>query len=151
MSVLLMETLSRSSQRCIISGTGGSGASRLREVKATAMSHDTVSDSQSQLTVPPCDDDNQDYSKVTPASVLVVNDDEQLREGYRRLLTRAGIGTLAVPSAKVALELLRSGDLFDVIVSDIVMPDTDGISMLRGSADITWMCPSYSLPPILAL
>ncbi len=96
------------------------------------MPQDDSLDSKLNITVPPPDDDeHQSYSEVTPASVLVVDDDEQLREGYRRLLTKAGIGTLAVASAKLALELLRNGDLFDVIVSDIVMPGTDGITMLR--------------------
>ena len=96
------------------------------------MSQDNLPDSKLQVTIPPSmDDEHQFDSEFTPASVLVVDDDEQLREGYRRLLTRAGIGTLAVPSAATALELMRNGDLFDVIVSDIVMPGTDGITMLR--------------------
>lgn len=70
-------------------------------------------------------------SRTLPASVLVVDDDEHLRDGYRRLLTKAGFGTLALPSAEAALARLRNGEPFDVIVSDIVMPGTDGIALLR--------------------
>ncbi len=95
------------------------------------MSQDNSPDPKLKITVPPSDDEHQYNSEYSPASVLVVDDDEQLREGYRRLLAKAGIGTVAVPNAKLALELLRNGDLFDVIVSDIVMPGTDGIAMLR--------------------
>ncbi len=82
-------------------------------------------------TPPPADDDDQYYPERTPASVLVVDDDEQIRLGYRRVLTGAGIGTMAVPDAAIALELLRNGDLFDAIVSDIVMPGMDGTALLR--------------------
>ena len=58
----------------------------------------------------------------------------------RRRTTEGGLPPIADPGrhwnarraqCQVALELLRGGDLFDVIVSDIVMPGTDGITMLR--------------------
>jgi EAL domain-containing protein (putative c-di-GMP-specific phosphodiesterase class I)/CheY-like chemotaxis protein len=100
-------------------------------MKARRMSKSS-SPNQDMPTLPPeLDDEDRERHNDTPAAILVIDDDEQLREGYRRVLTQAGFGTLAVPSAKLALELLRSGDLFDVIVSDILMPDMDGVTMLR--------------------
>jgi EAL domain-containing protein (putative c-di-GMP-specific phosphodiesterase class I)/ActR/RegA family two-component response regulator len=65
------------------------------------------------------------------ATVLVVDDDELVAEAHRKVLSRAGFGTVAVTSAPTALELLRRGDVFDAIVTDIMMPDMDGVTLLR--------------------
>ena len=65
------------------------------------------------------------------ATILIVDDDDRVAEIHRKLLSRAGFGTVAVTSALTALELLRRGDLFDAIVTDIMMPDMDGVTLLR--------------------
>src|ERR1700690_3459562 len=62
--------------------------------EGTTMSQDNPPDPKLKITVPPSDGEHQYNSEYSPASVLVVDDDEQLREGYRRLLTKAGIGTV---------------------------------------------------------
>jgi len=96
------------------------------------MPKDSLLDSKlSDTVLPAANEEHQNRSESTPASVLVVDDEDRVREGYRRVLTGAGIGTIAVPNAELALELLRNGDLFDVIVSDILMPGMDGTALLR--------------------
>lgn len=96
------------------------------------MSQDFLPPPKLLATMPPAiDEELQTNSEYIPAAVLIVDDNESLREGYRRVLTAAGMGTVTAPSAIVALELLKNGDLFDVIVSDIVMPGIDGTTLLR--------------------
>jgi EAL domain-containing protein (putative c-di-GMP-specific phosphodiesterase class I) len=79
----------------------------------------------STITEPPCSG-----TKGQP-TVLIVDDDEQIVEIHRKLLMHAGFGAVAVTSALAALELLRRGDPFDAIVTDILMPDMDGVTLLR--------------------
>ncbi len=65
------------------------------------------------------------------ATVLIVDDDELVAEAHRKLLCRAGFGAIAVSNSLTALELLKRGDVFDAIISDIVMPNMDGVTLLR--------------------
>lgn len=64
-------------------------------------------------------------------AVLIVDDDELVANAHRRLLLRAGLSAVAVSSAHEALSRLRQGDRFDAIVTDILMPQMDGINLLR--------------------
>jgi EAL domain-containing protein (putative c-di-GMP-specific phosphodiesterase class I) len=65
-----------------------------------------------------------------PSSVLVVDDDPTLRRMLTRLLKRAGFDVADVETGRRALAALES-KRFDVIVSDIHMPDGDGLELLR--------------------
>jgi DNA-binding NtrC family response regulator len=62
-------------------------------------------------------------------SILIVEDEETLRESVKRIFTKEGYVVEAVESAEQGLALLES-DLFDVIISDIILPGMDGIEML---------------------
>jgi len=62
-------------------------------------------------------------------SILIVEDEETLRESIRRIFTKEGYTVEAVDSAEKGLALLE-GTLFDVIISDIILPGMDGIEML---------------------
>lgn len=64
-------------------------------------------------------------------NVLVVDDDDLLRATVRRVLTAEGFNAQAVSSAEEALLALRSGPVFDVIVTDLQMPGLSGIDLLR--------------------
>ena len=52
-----------------------------------------------------------------------------MRELTVEILRRSGHNTHGVPSAKHALELLDN-ELFDLIVSDVVMPEMTGVEFL---------------------
>lgn len=65
-----------------------------------------------------------------PITVLVVDDDAALRKSFCRLLNRAGIETIAVSSGRAATELLAQQTV-DVVLSDVRMPDMDGIELLK--------------------
>ena len=63
---------------------------------------------------------------LTGLRILVVDDDECLREILIETLSRYGSIIRVVSSGKDALETLKSEN-FDVIISDMRMPDGDGL------------------------
>jgi CheY-like chemotaxis protein len=63
-------------------------------------------------------------------TILVVEDDEQVRRVVCRLLKSRAYTVLEARNAEVALEVLsRRHDAVDLIVTDLVMPDIDGRTM----------------------
>src|SRR5688500_17571193 len=65
-------------------------------------------------------------------SVLLVDDEAELLSVLGRALRGRGHEVEAVGDARKALDLVGSGKNYDVVVSDISMPDMDGITLLRG-------------------
>jgi EAL domain-containing protein (putative c-di-GMP-specific phosphodiesterase class I) len=63
--------------------------------------------------------------------VLLVDDDVTLRNILSRVLTRAGLKVEAVGSGEQALDLVRRGRRFHVVVTDLIMPRIDGMELLR--------------------
>jgi DNA-binding NtrC family response regulator len=66
------------------------------------------------------------------AKILVVDDDEQLREDVAEMLQREGYEVAHVGSGEEALKKLKAED-FDVILTDLMMPGIDGMEVLRQS------------------
>lgn len=64
----------------------------------------------------------------TKLRILVAEDEEAVREFVVRALQSQGYEVTAVVDGSEALRELRK-DEFDVLVSDIVMPEIDGISL----------------------
>jgi DNA-binding NtrC family response regulator len=62
-------------------------------------------------------------------SILIVEDEETLRESIKRIFTKEGYAVDAAESAERGLALLETG-VYDVIISDIILPGMDGIEML---------------------
>ncbi len=67
---------------------------------------------------------NADCSKV-----LLIDDDGDLRQLLRRFLVRSGFEVLEAGHGREALNLLRGGAV-DLIVTDIIMPDMEGIELI---------------------
>ena len=75
----------------------------------------------------------------TPAStsvdckgrILVVDDEEQLRRLFRTILTSAGYEVFEADDGKQAMECVEKESL-DLIITDLVMPERDGIEIIRG-------------------
>ena len=68
--------------------------------------------------------------KRMDARVLLVEDDVSVRESTALLLERAGFRVTSVADGGEALELL-SGQRFDVVVLDILLPGMDGLEVCR--------------------
>ncbi|MGH3071013.1 MAG: response regulator [Gaiellaceae bacterium] len=61
--------------------------------------------------------------------ILVVDDERVVRELTVEILRRSGYRPEGVPSARHALELLDE-EPFDLVVSDVVMPEMTGVELL---------------------
>ena len=63
--------------------------------------------------------------------VLVVEDEASIREMVALNLKMAGWEVIEAPSAERALELMHGGEPCDAALLDIMLPDEDGISILK--------------------
>ena len=66
----------------------------------------------------------------TTASILVIDDEEIMREILEALLTREGYGVRLASSAEEGLEAARSLP-FDAAIVDLMLPGMDGIAALE--------------------
>ena len=67
--------------------------------------------------------------------ILLAEDDESMRAYLARALERSGYDVTAVDRGTAALPLLRS-EPFDLLLTDIVMPEMDGIELAQKAASI---------------
>jgi two-component system, cell cycle response regulator CpdR len=67
--------------------------------------------------------------------ILLAEDDRVMREYLVRALERSGYAVTAVDRGTAALPLLET-ESFDLLLSDIVMPEMDGIELAQRAAEI---------------
>jgi putative nucleotidyltransferase with HDIG domain len=66
-----------------------------------------------------------------PARILVVEDDDAMREVFISMLASAGYDCREATSAREALTLLESGEEVDLILSNFMMPGLNGYELLK--------------------
>jgi two-component system, chemotaxis family, sensor kinase CheA len=79
--------------------------------------------------------------------ILVVEDSDFFRQMIVPVLQAAGYRVTAVPDATRALALRDAGQMYDVIISDIEMPDMDGLAFVRAVRT----GPAWNALPVIAL
>jgi DNA-binding NtrC family response regulator len=62
--------------------------------------------------------------------ILIIEDEDTLRESLSRVFTREGYQVVAVNSAEPAVPLLQES-FFDLILTDIILPGITGIELLK--------------------
>jgi len=78
------------------------------------------------------------------AHVLIVDDDEGIRESLRYALEDAGHTVLEVPDGIEALKLLRESSQRMVVLVDLMMPGLDGAGVLGAVAADPQLASQYA-------
>ena len=68
--------------------------------------------------------------------ILLAEDDTVMREYLTRALEKSGYAVSAVDRGTAALPLLEA-ERFDLLLTDIVMPEMDGIELAQKCADLS--------------
>ncbi len=63
------------------------------------------------------------------ARILVIDDEEQLRIMFRESLERVGYQVMDASNGKLGLKLCQE-EQFDLVITDILMPEKDGIETI---------------------
>ncbi|MGA1875214.1 MAG: response regulator [bacterium] len=71
---------------------------------------------------------------MTPRRVLVVDDEQNSREGLSKILTKEGYQVHTAEDGEKALHEAENYN-FDLIITDLRMPDMDGIEVLKRVRD----------------
>lgn len=66
----------------------------------------------------------------SPGRILLVDDQDELRELFRRALHKDGHEVATAANGRTAVELARQAR-FDVVISDVRMPDMTGVELLQ--------------------
>ena len=75
-------------------------------------------------------------SEPTPyRRILLAEDEEAMRTYLARALEKAGYAVDSVDCGTAALPLLEQGE-YDLLLSDIVMPEMDGIELARRATEL---------------
>jgi CheY-like chemotaxis protein len=72
----------------------------------------------------------QQSTTETPVSVLVIDDDAMLRSFIVELLKRRGYAVVEAENGLDAFSVIGNRS-FDLIITDIVMPDMEGLATIR--------------------
>jgi two-component system, cell cycle response regulator CpdR len=72
------------------------------------------------------------------ARILLAEDEQAMREYLARALERSGYEVTAVDRGTAAVPLLES-EHFDLLLTDIVMPEMDGIELARHCSKVSPM------------
>jgi len=68
--------------------------------------------------------------------ILLADDEEAMRTYLARALERSGYSVTSCDRGTTALEHVKSGAYFDLLLTDIVMPEMDGIELAQKVAVI---------------
>ena len=67
--------------------------------------------------------------------LLIVEDDQQLQQMFIRILSKHGYCAVGVSNGQLALDALDK-DYFDLIITDIMMPEMDGFELVQQLRDV---------------
>lgn len=65
------------------------------------------------------------------ARILVIDDDNAVREATTMLLKGRGFDAVPAPDGKSGLDAIKAGGPFDLVIVDLFMPGMDGLETTR--------------------
>lgn len=78
------------------------------------------------------------------ARILVIDDDGDVRETLTRLVEMDGHEATAPRSSDTTVATIMAG-LYDLVITDIIMPDIDGIEVLKLVREYKPACPILAI------
>ena len=69
-------------------------------------------------------------SKVVPSTILLADDEPNIRRVFEALFTKEGHTVLTAENGKKALDL-ASAHQIDMLITDLIMPDMSGVEVLQ--------------------
>jgi signal transduction histidine kinase/CheY-like chemotaxis protein/tetratricopeptide (TPR) repeat protein len=69
--------------------------------------------------------------ELPPLRIVVVDDDDNVREPLRRYLEHAGHSVTTACDGEQALQLLTGGEAPDLVITDVCMPKLDGVEFCK--------------------
>ena len=81
-----------------------------------------------------------------PKKILILDDEVDILEAFKRNLERAGYVVTAVTDGKQGLRVAQS-EQFDLIVTDVVMPVMDGFRFFKEVK----LLPNYAKVPVIVM
>ncbi len=64
-------------------------------------------------------------------TILLVDDEDLLRDGLREVLELQGLQVLEADNGSKALESFALADRIDLVITDVVMPEMDGVDFVE--------------------
>ncbi len=92
-------------------------------------------------------DENTSIEKLS-AKVLMIDDDEAILNVYSKLLEKKGVDVTLCYNSSQVIDLLKNNDSFDIIFTDIQMPQINGFELVKKIRDLGGV---YLEIPIVAL
>lgn len=72
----------------------------------------------------------------TTGTILVVDDEQNIRRVLEAVLSREGHTVLTAENGKRGLEILSQDSSIDVLITDLIMPDMNGVELLASAREI---------------
>ena len=75
--------------------------------------------------------DHKSINNLSLKKVLLVEEDDEILDLLENLLTEQGLLIEKVRNGKEAVKLLEKDSGFDLIISDVIMPEMTGLDLLK--------------------
>ncbi len=75
-------------------------------------------------------------SNTNTGTILVVDDDPEVRTTYSEFLSDSGYTVIALPDGASALSAIREVSNIDLVIADYQMPDMSGIDLIRNLREV---------------
>jgi PAS domain S-box-containing protein len=86
-----------------------------------------------------------DFAPDTCRRVLLVDDDQLVRETLAAQLEAEGLFVMAASDSEAALSLLRTAERIDVMVTDLAMPRMNGLALIQAAQRLRSRLPAILL------